>query len=302
MRPKSAGRSKRSTGSQSKIDRFRKYDEVASENDSVDTESSSPLMRSAGRPMAMAVTAPAVPAARMAREMSQPQTVVSHPPTAAPTPMKPTWPRETWPPQPVRTTSDTATVAVTTMTVARLMSDSSMTRGRPRVTSARPAITVRLVQRTSGRAHSSRGMGRKSLAACQLLASSPRAVFLDRWNSSAPVMMRNRIGSTRTACPVSKMMALSRMPRPRLATRMSGSFSIRPITVAARALTRMVGPSSWPKGRPTMPARRNTATNDSAVAMIQTMVSMRLTGTPSRAARSALSALARTAMPMLVKR
>ncbi len=49
-----------------------------------------------------------------------------------------------------------------------------------------------------------------------------------------------------------------------------------------------------------MLARRNTAMNESSVAMAHTTVCSRLTGTPSRLARSARSALARMAMPMLV--
>ena len=53
-------------------------------------------------------------------------------------------------------------------------------------------------------------------------------------------------------------------------------------------------------GRPTTPARRNSPTLASTVAMTHTTVFTRLTGTPSRAARSALSAVARTAMPMFV--
>ncbi len=55
-------------------------------------------------------------------------------------------------------------------------------------------------------------------------------------------------------------------------------------------------------GRPWIPACRKTPTNESSAATDQTTVCSRLTGTPSRLARSAPSALARMAMPMLVNR
>ena len=65
---------------------------------------------------------------------------------------------------------------------------------------------------------------------------------------------------------------------------------------------RIVGPRAEPMGRPMMPARRKMATVESTVATIHTTVWMRFTGTPSSAARSALSALARMAMPKSVYR
>jgi hypothetical protein len=45
---------------------------------------------------------------------------------------------------------------------------------------------------------------------------------------------------------------------------------IRPSTRAARALSSTVSPTGEPSGSPTIPARRNSATNDSTVATIQT--------------------------------
>ena len=60
---------------------------------------------------------------------------------------------------------------------------------------------------------------------------------------------------------------------------------------------------SAPKtGKPMMPARRKIAMNAINAATDHTSVCSRLTGTPRNAARSALSALARIAMPTLLIR
>ena len=56
---------------------------------------------------------------------------------------------------------------------------------------------------------------------------------------------------------------------------------MRPITAAASAWSRKLGPSTWPTGRPTTPARRNIATYARTLAMTQTIVCSRLTGMPS---------------------
>ena len=56
---------------------------------------------------------------------------------------------------------------------------------------------------------------------------------------------------------------------------------MRPITAAASAWSRKLGPSTWPIGSPTTPARRNIATNASTVAITHTIVCSRLTGMPS---------------------
>ncbi len=77
---------------------------------------------------------------------------------------------------------------------------------------------------------------------------------------------------------------------------------MRPITAAARARSRIAGPRTWPMGRPTIPARRNTARNARTVASTHTTVCSRRTGTPSDAARSARSAPARIAIPMSLRR
>ncbi len=62
-----------------------------------------------------------------------------------------------------------------------------------------------------------------------------------------------------------------------------------------------MGPNdSAPTGMPVIGMRRNTASADSAAAIIHTIVLSRLTGMPSRAARSEFSADARTAMPTSV--
>ena len=75
------------------------------------------------------------------------------------------------------------------------------------------------------------------------------------------------------------------------AKRIVGSRSIRPMTAAASARTRIVGPSTLPIGSPTIPARRKMATVASTVATTHTIVWSRFTGTPSSAARSEFSAL-----------
>jgi hypothetical protein len=79
-------------------------------------------------------------------------------------------------------------------------------------------------------------------------------------------------------------------------------FVIRPMTSAARARSTTESPSPTPKGRLVTPAVRTTEANDNTVAIVQTWTSRRRTGTPSRAARSARSALARTAIPVSVVR
>ena len=60
------------------------------------------------------------------------------------------------------------------------------------------------------------------------------------------------------------------MPRPIAATAIVGNRSIRPMTAAARAWIRNVGPSTLPIGSPTVPARRNIATKASTEAMTHT--------------------------------
>ena len=69
---------------------------------------------------------------------------------------------------------------------------------------------------------------------------------------------------------------------------------------AARAASSTVRFSVVITGKPWMPACRKTPRNDSNAASDQITVWSRLTGTPSRLARSAFSALARMATPMLV--
>jgi hypothetical protein len=77
----------------------------------------------------------------------------------------------------------------------------------------------------------------------------------------------------------------------------AGRFVSRPIIRAASASRRAENVSAETTGRPTMPARRKMPTNESSAATAHTTVCSRCTGTPRRLARSARSALARTAMP-----
>ena len=145
-------------------------------------------------------------------------------------------------------------------------------------------------------------MGRTSVTTCQLDNPSARANRSRCWISSTAMMMTNRMGATRVEPCVSQTMACSTTPRLTAATKMSGRLVMRPITHAASERTRIAGPSTLPRESPSAPARRNTATKASTAAMVHTTSCTRLTGMPSSTARSALSALARTAMPRLVKR
>jgi hypothetical protein len=95
---------------------------------------------------------------------------------------------------------------------------------------------------------------------------------------------------------------VSSRPRAMALVTMAGMSVMRPTMRAASALSRTVSPTGEPSGRPTTPAWRNSARNDSAAATAQTMVCRRPTGMPSRAARSARSAAARTATPTSVNR
>ena len=138
----------------------------------------------------------------------------------------------------------------------------------------------RTAQLTDGRRISSLGMGRTSLVEVQL--DAPRSSALDPLprlcSSRAPRMMKKRTASTMIVRPVSNSTACSIIPSTRAAPSVRGRLSIRPITAAARARSRRLGPRTAPMETPWM----------------------RLTGTPSRAALSADSAEARTAMPTRV--
>ncbi len=92
------------------------------------------------------------------------------------------------------------------------------------------------------------------------------------------------------------------MPMPHAATNITGKFSMRPITAAASARRRIDGPSAGPSGSADVAARRISVTAARNAAIIHATLWVRPTFTPSSDARSALSELARSAMPMLVKR
>ena len=99
-----------------------------------------------------------------------------------------------------------------------------------------------------------------------------------------------------------KPIAISRMPSTTAFTPIASRFVIRPSTSAASARSRTPIESAPNTGRPMIPARRKMAMNAISEATDHTSVCSRLTGTPSSAARSALSALARIAMPTLLMR
>ena len=115
------------------------------------------------------------------------------------------------------------------------------------------------------------------------------------------MMMMNSAGSTRAAwsfhCAETSM-----MPMPHAAANITGKFSILPITAAASAFTRIDGPSAGPSGSPMVPARRIMVTAERKAAIIHATLWVNPTFTPRSDERSALSELARSAMPMLVKR
>ncbi len=83
----------------------------------------------------------------------------------------------------------------------------------------------------------------------------------------------------------------------------AGRSTMPPITRAARIRSRKPKVDTLPPiGSPTTPARSHAPLKARRVATIQTTVWSRLTGMPRRAARSARSAEARTAMPTSVRR
>ena len=146
-------------------------------------------------------------------------------------------------------------------------------------------------------------MGRTLAASCQLEIawSSTRDSLWRLWSSSAPTTMMNNAGSM-SADWSFHVAACSTMPMPQAAAKITGKFSILPITAAASAFTRIDGPNAGPSGSPIVPARRIIVTADRNAAIIHATLWVNPTLTPSSDERSALSELARRAMPMLVKR
>jgi hypothetical protein len=70
-----------------------------------------PRRRLAGMPTTTAAAAPATVAMTNAGNRSAPCELVTHPPTAAPMAKKATWPSDTCPPHPDRTTSESPRMA-----------------------------------------------------------------------------------------------------------------------------------------------------------------------------------------------
>jgi hypothetical protein len=145
-------------------------------------------------------------------------------------------------------------------------------------------------------------MGRTSVTTCQLDMPSLRLDRSTRCSSSTTSTTTNRMGATSAVPRVFHTMACSTTPRVTAPAKIIGRLVMPPITQAASARTRMAGPSTEPSGTPITPARMNTATKASTLAMLHTIICTRLTGMPSSAARSKLSALARTAIPVFVTR
>ena len=156
--------------------------------------------------------------------------------------------------------------------------------------------------RTSLTAASSRGTGRTSRAACHVDASPSRPPEGRRVSSNATSTTTKSTGSTYAGSRQCQITDCSTIPSTTAASAMVGNRSMRPITAAARARNRIAGPSTSPRGKPTMPARKYTARNAKTVASTHTTVWRRRTGMPSVAARSARSAPPRIAMPMSLNR
>ena len=152
--------------------------------------------------------------------------------------------------------------------------------------------------RTIGSRAIAAAMGRTSPAASHVDVSSSdtRLVRRRRRTMSATKMTAPMIGSTRLR-PWFVPTATSRTPSAVAAAVIATRSTIPPSTSAARARSSRSKLSVESIGRPSTPARRNTATNASTRRDAHTTVCSRFTGTPSSDARSALSALARTAMP-----
>ncbi len=88
------------------------------------------------------------------------------------------------------------------------------------------------------------------------------------------------------------------MLSPTAASTAVGMRSIRAMTAAPSAMSRMLGSRAKPSPSPTTPMRRYIATNASNPARPQTTLCSRRTGMPRSDARSAFSALACSAMPV----
>ena len=267
--------------SQGKNSALRKNEPVARAKARVVTARNRPRMRRAGRPMSTAMPAPTRPATARQKKMFLPCWAMV-PATEAPKAAKASWPRLIWPAQPVRISSDRMIMPKMSPTPNRLSRPGLVIHGASTRKRATAPSSPRTLHLTEGRRISSRGMGRTSLVEVQLEAPTSSALDpLPRLcSSSARRMMKKRTASTMIVRPVSNSTACS--------------------TAAARARSRRLGPRTAPMETPWMGRRRSTPRPDMPAAMTQTSVWMRLTGTPSRAALSADSAEARTAMPTLV--
>lgn len=100
--------------------------------------------------------------------------------------------------------------------------------------------------------------------------------------------------------PVRNSTACSSIPITIAAPKVTVSFSILPITAAASARSKRLGPSTAPIDTPWIGSRNSTPRPDRPAATTHTTVWRRFTGMPRSAARSADSAEARTATPILV--
>ena len=158
--------------------------------------------------------------------------------------------------------------------------------------------TSRRTTRTSRTPDSSRGIGRTSSAACQVdVSESSARDELRRRASRATTITTARMGSMRSGLDAFHATPVSSTPSATALLPIAPRLVRRPSMSAASERSRMPRLRALVTGSPRMPARRNRAMKASSPASDQTTVCRRFTGTPSRLARSTLSAPARMAIP-----
>ncbi len=202
------------------------------------------------------------------------------------------------------TTTDMVMMTKITAAAALTWSPTPSQSGRASTAARASTPPPQRTARTSGSLRSSWGTGRTSSDTFQLDEVSWSARVEPTLRTSRVTTMTSaRMGSTISGLRglfqvmpwVSRPMATAeavtagrsvRLPSMRAASAASSTLRLRVVMT----------------GRPWMPACRKMPTNDRRAASDHTTVCRRLTGTPSRLARSAFSALARMATPMLVNR
>ncbi len=218
-----------------------------------------------------------------------------------PIPAKANWPRLTFPDQPDRHTSETATIPKTMATVNSRVVPGPASNGVTMRTAAMAAPMRARPAMTSGNRLNASGIGLSTPVDSQESpASLARPAFLRCSSRASRITARKTTSVTaswRTLNPTTEFT----MPRTTPAPKASGRFSIRAMTAAARAGSNRVGPAAAVNVKPWDGAFTITVRAARAPAMIQTSVDNRLTGMPNNMARSELSATDRMATPASVR-